>query len=257
MVNGLATYAGPNVGKFVYDAQQRGYKVSKSLQRKLSRKAAKVLGPKYNAEGFIPNFVTDKREGYGRSPSERLSSFNRTGSTTLGNTTPKNYFSSPLGSSGQTSTSSSQPVANKPAAPKYARYTGDFNPPSSKPAALNKPVASPPPSRLTSGLGGSFQATRQIYERRRAERKAAQPNATPRPRSILTTAQLVKNSPKEQARRQMKADYLSAKKGMSQQPQVPGRYQPTLTGQMQSVSRKDIFKNITQDRINAGKVGGA
>jgi TP901 family phage tail tape measure protein len=122
-------------------------------------------------------------------------------------------------------------------------------------AVRARPALPTPPSRLRSGLGGSFQVKREIFERRQAERKAAQATAQPIQRSILTTAQLRKNSPQEQARRNAKADFIRSGREMAKLPQVPGRYQPTMTGQMQSVSRKDIFKNLTQDRANKRRVG--
>jgi TP901 family phage tail tape measure protein len=52
----LASFGGPKAIDFVHQVEQKGMKVSQSLQKRLSRKVAKIVGPKYNADGFIPNF---------------------------------------------------------------------------------------------------------------------------------------------------------------------------------------------------------
>jgi TP901 family phage tail tape measure protein len=121
------------------------------------------------------------------------------------------------------------------------------------------------PSSLRSGLGGSFQATREIFQRNQAKRKAAEAekkasrtNAAPIKKAGISPQDQAKRDAKANAdrkRRNIKIDYTNAKAQMAKLPQAPGRYQPTLTAQNQFVSRKEILKNLTQDRINKRRVG--
>jgi hypothetical protein len=214
-----SAFGGPKVSKFVSKMRELGIQVTDPLIRKVTTLGVKTLGPKKfrsSAEGFIPNFATSKN----KRDQKRIDKRNAAIAAQSKNI---------------------QERRNKTSAAQ------------AKVAAVRaRPVL---PSRLRSGLGGSFQAKREIFERKQAERKAAQATAGPTQRSILTTAQLRKNSPQEQARRNAKADFIRSGREMAKLPQVPGRYQPTMTGQMQSVSRKDIFKNLTQDRANKRRVG--
>ncbi len=146
--NSLVTNFNPE-GLGVYNKDEKTLKNGMGLARK------EGIDPRtkgmFASSGFIPNFAADKNKGYGRGsvsvyggsngedykkgePSINMMRGPFTSSTSpilgtnlsLDPTSSKNYFSSPLGSSGETSTASAQPRPIQPVA-RLANMTGSVS----------------------------------------------------------------------------------------------------------------------------------